>query len=53
MYWNMWYTTLIVLLTHRLTLTWDVLKFFILFFNATKCYWLTLTWDVLKFIGVH
>ena len=36
----------------RLTLTWDVLKFFLDFLNQTITNRLTLTWDVLKYYNL-
>ena len=47
MYWN----KDILCIKHKnlgLTLTWDVLKFFLISLRFIPCVWLTLTWDVLK-----
>ncbi len=35
----------------RLTLTWDVLKYWLILKKEQNSWWLTLTWDVLKFPG--
>ena len=48
MYWNIRMSSRLKVKL-RLTLTWDVLKWWDGTFEADWCYRLTLTWDVLKF----